>query len=68
MGTTTDRHLVRARNQLLTGVVLLVVGVLLATGLVLGEATVAAGIGYAAGIAGLILIGNSLVAKRRGDG
>ena len=65
---TTDPHLTRSRNQLLTGIVLLVVGVLLATGLVLGEATVAAGIGYAAGIAGIILIVNSVVAKRRGDG
>ncbi len=66
--TSNDPLMVRSRNQLLTGVVLLVVGIVLATGLVLGEATVAAGIGYAIGIVGLILIVNSAVAKRRGNG
>jgi uncharacterized membrane protein HdeD (DUF308 family) len=66
--TSPNPLMVRARNQLLIGVVLLVLGVALAAGLVLGEATVAAAIGYAIGIVGLILVINSAVTRRKGDG
>jgi uncharacterized membrane protein HdeD (DUF308 family) len=66
--TSPNPLMVRARNQLLIGVVLLVLGVALAARLVLGEATVAAGIGYAIGIVGLILVINSAVTRRKGDG
>jgi hypothetical protein len=66
--TSPNPLMVRARKQLLVGVVLLVIGLAFATGVVLGRGTVAAGVGYAIGIAGLILVINSAVARRKGNG